>query len=73
MIALVPAAGAGSRMQSDCPKQYLPLHGEPLIAHALRALVRESRIAMIVVVVLPEEVYLKSYDWPERQGALLVL
>ena len=73
MIALVPAAGAGSRMQSDCPKQYLPLHGEPLIAHTLRALARESRIAMIVVVVPPEDANWETYDWSEWQGRLRVL
>ena len=73
MIALVPAAGAGSRMQSDCPKQYLPLHGEPLIAHTLRALARESRIAQIVVVVSPEDAYWETYDWSEWQGRLRVL
>ena len=73
MIALVPAAGAGSRMQSDCPKQYLPLHGEPLIAHTLRALARESRIASIVVVVSPEDAYWDTYDWSEWQGRLRVL
>ena len=73
MIALVPAAGAGSRMQSDCPKQYLPLHGEPLIAHTLRALACESRIASIVVVVSPEGEHWERYDWSEWQGRLRVL
>ncbi len=73
MIALVPAAGAGSRMQSDCPKQYLPLLGEPLIAHTLRALARESRIALIVVVVSPDDAYWESFDWSEWQSRLRVL
>lgn len=73
MIALVPAAGAGSRMQSHCPKQYLRLHGEPLIAHTLRALASESRIASIVVVVSPDDAYWDSYDWSEWQGRLRVL
>ncbi len=72
-IALVPAAGAGSRMQSDCPKQYLPLHGQPLIAHALRALAREPRIDLIVVVVSPRDAHWDAYDWSEWQGRLQVL
>ena len=73
MIVLVPAAGAGSRMQNDCPKQYLQLHGEPVIAHALRALARESRIALIVVVVSPGDAHWDTYDWSEWQGRLRVL
>lgn len=73
MIALVPAAGAGSRMQSDGPKQYLRLYGEPMIAHTLRALARESRIVLIVVVVSPEDAYWERYDWSEWQGRLRVV
>lgn len=73
MIALVPAAGAGSRMQSVCPKQYLRLHGEPLIAHTLRALARESRIASIVVVVSPDDAHWDNYAWSEWRGRLRVL
>jgi 2-C-methyl-D-erythritol 4-phosphate cytidylyltransferase len=72
-IALVPAAGAGSRMQSDCPKQYLRLHGEPLIAHTLRALAREPRIGLIVVVVSPDDAHWDACDWAEWQGCLRVL
>lgn len=35
---IVPAAGAGRRMQSRTPKQYLPLAGEPVLSHTLRRL-----------------------------------
>ena len=73
MIALVPAAGAGSRMRGDRPKQYLRLHGEPLIAHTLRALAREPRIASIVVVVSPDDAYWETYDWSEWRDRLRVL
>lgn len=73
MIALVPAAGAGRRMQTECPKQYLTLHGEPLIAHTLRALARESRIEQMVVVVSPDDVYWENYNWSEWQARLRVL
>ena len=36
--AIVPAAGTGSRMQSDCPKQYLALNNKPVLVHALERL-----------------------------------
>lgn len=35
---VIPAAGIGSRMQSDRPKQYLPLGGRPIIEHAIASL-----------------------------------
>lgn len=31
----IPAAGSGTRMKSDMPKQYLPLFGRPVLLHTL--------------------------------------
>ena len=39
-FALIPAAGSGSRMGDELPKQYLPLAGKPMIYHALKNIVR---------------------------------
>lgn len=47
---VVPAAGRGTRMGSDCPKQYLSLAGRPLIAHTLERLAAHPRIAGLMVV-----------------------
>ena len=46
--AIVPAAGNGSRMGNTRPKQYLPLHGKPILQHTLERL-NLSRIKGIVV------------------------
>ena len=35
---IVPAAGVGRRMQSECPKQYLPLAGRTVLAQTLARL-----------------------------------
>lgn len=35
---IVPAAGSGSRMQSNTPKQYLSLAGDPVLSHTLKRL-----------------------------------
>ena len=35
--ALIPAAGYGSRMGDELPKQYLPLAGRPMIFPGFRA------------------------------------
>jgi 2-C-methyl-D-erythritol 4-phosphate cytidylyltransferase len=53
--AVVPAAGAGKRMGSATPKQYLSLLGRPIIAHTLMALLRHPRIDGALVVVDPED------------------
>ena len=47
---VVPAAGRGTRVGGDCPKQYLPLAGRPLIEHTLERLAGHPRIAGLLVV-----------------------
>lgn len=47
--AVIPAAGSGSRMAADIPKQYLPLHGQTVLEHALDALFGCARISGIVL------------------------
>jgi len=43
--ALVPAAGSGSRFGGELPKQYLMLHGKPLLQHALDRLQAQFPLA----------------------------
>ena len=52
--AVVLAAGSGSRMHMDIPKQYLMIGDYPLIYYALKQL-QESAVARIVLVVTPGE------------------
>ncbi|MCI4568825.1 2-C-methyl-D-erythritol 4-phosphate cytidylyltransferase [Lysobacter sp. CFH 32150] len=48
--AIVPAAGRGSRFGSEVPKQYLDVAGQPLIVHALQALLAHPTVQGAVVV-----------------------
>ena len=47
---VVPAAGRGSRVGGDCPKQYMPLAGQPLILHTLQRLASHPQIAGLLIV-----------------------
>jgi len=71
--ALIPAAGSGSRMGGNTPKQYLPLLGRPLIAHTLNALSADPRIESIVVVLSPQDEDWPRHDWSAWQDRLRVL
>jgi 2-C-methyl-D-erythritol 4-phosphate cytidylyltransferase len=46
---VVPAAGRGTRVGGDCPKQYLPLAGRALMLHTLERLASHPRIAGLLV------------------------
>jgi 2-C-methyl-D-erythritol 4-phosphate cytidylyltransferase/2-C-methyl-D-erythritol 2,4-cyclodiphosphate synthase len=54
-LALVVAAGRGTRLAGERPKQYLPLGGRPLLRHALEALRSHRRIAAVRVVFHPDD------------------
>jgi 2-C-methyl-D-erythritol 4-phosphate cytidylyltransferase len=47
--AVIPAAGSGSRMGGDRPKQYLPLAGKTVIEHVLDRFLAHPAISGIVV------------------------
>jgi 2-C-methyl-D-erythritol 4-phosphate cytidylyltransferase len=72
-FALVPAAGGGSRMGADCPKQYLPLAGQPLIRHALEALVAVAAVERVFVVLSPEDRRWETFDWSGMASRISVL
>ena len=59
--AIVPAAGIGSRMQADRPKQYLQLDGKTVIEHTLQRLASHPRIKGIVVAIA--FTYLIIFPW----------
>jgi 2-C-methyl-D-erythritol 4-phosphate cytidylyltransferase len=53
--AVVPAAGVGRRFGGDVAKQYVELDGEPLLAHALRALLSHPSVEGAVVVLAADD------------------
>ncbi|MBT1062237.1 2-C-methyl-D-erythritol 4-phosphate cytidylyltransferase [Bowmanella sp. Y26] len=54
---VVPAAGVGKRMQTDVPKQYLPILGKTLLEQCLDNLIAHPRIKHIVVALHPRDPY----------------
>ncbi|HET6853087.1 MAG TPA: 2-C-methyl-D-erythritol 4-phosphate cytidylyltransferase [Pyrinomonadaceae bacterium] len=54
-IAIIAAAGAGTRMASDRPKQFLLLAGTPVIFHTLKPFEECEQIQEVIVVLPAEE------------------
>ena len=50
---LVAAAGAGLRFGADTPKQFAPLAGRPMLAHAIGGLAADGRVRAVMVVLPP--------------------
>lgn len=56
-FAVLPAAGIGSRMGSDTPKQYLQVNGRSLLEHSLAALLACDTIASVVVTLHAQDIH----------------
>lgn len=63
ILAIVPAAGQGTRIGDPVPKQYIALAGHPMLFHSLRALSRVSRIERIYPVLAPGDPHWARHDW----------
>jgi len=56
--AVIVAGGSGSRMNSEIPKQYLPINGLPVIMHTINAFHKYNKILNIIVVLPPNDLEL---------------
>jgi len=57
---VIPAAGVGSRMNSEIPKQYLLLAGRPVIERTLAVFSASHHIHSVIVALSPEDDYWDS-------------
>ncbi|WP_421143753.1 2-C-methyl-D-erythritol 4-phosphate cytidylyltransferase [Aeromonas dhakensis] len=55
LTAIVPAAGIGSRMGAECPKQYLQLAGMAILEHTLTRLLSHPAIGQVIVALAPHD------------------
>ncbi len=57
VIAVVPAAGVGSRMKADRPKQYLKINGKTILEHTVEKLLAHPQVSQIVVAISDDDPY----------------
>jgi len=68
-VALIPAAGSGSRAAGAQPKQYAALAGRPMLWHAVAAVCR-APVEMVFVVLAPGDTTYQGCDWSAFAGKL---
>lgn len=54
-VALIVAAGRGSRFGQETPKQYLPLGGQAVLRHAVKAFLGHGDVDAVAVVIHPDD------------------
>ena len=67
VYALIPAAGSGTRLAADSPKQYALLAGRPMLWHAVRA-VCLPQVESVFVVLAPGDSAFAAHDWSAFAG-----
>ncbi len=61
---VIPAAGRGTRLGADRPKQYLPLAGRPLIVHTLQRLAAMPQVQGLMVALAPDDMHWETHVKP---------
>ena len=60
VIAVVPAAGIGSRMQMECPKQYLRIGQQTLLEHAVAGVLQHPCVKKVIIAISPTDRWFAS-------------
>ena len=55
VVAIIPAAGRGTRVGGELTKQYRPHRGKPLLRHTLSRIESSPAVEAIILVVHPED------------------
>jgi 2-C-methyl-D-erythritol 4-phosphate cytidylyltransferase len=61
---VIPAAGVGSRMGVDRPKQYISVNDKTILEHTIDCFLQREEIEKIIVAISPEDEY-----WPTLEIA----
>ncbi len=71
-FALIPAAGTGSRIGEQRPKQYLTLLDQPMLHYAIRTLCWHAAITRTFLVLGPDDDWFATFDWSAFSEKLTV-
>ena len=60
--AVIPAAGSGSRLGADRPKQYLDLLGQSVLWHTVQQFLSDPRFAGVMLALAPSDPFFPDSD-----------
>ncbi|PKG55545.1 2-C-methyl-D-erythritol 4-phosphate cytidylyltransferase [Shewanella sp. Choline-02u-19] len=73
IIAVVPAAGIGSRMGAEVPKQYLALNEQTILGHTLDCLLSHAGISTVIIALHPQDKYFSTLPQATHPKLLAVI
>lgn len=72
VVAVVPAAGVGSRMKADRPKQYLEIQGHTVLEHTVEKLLSHPMVNKVVVAISDGDPYYPELSLARNPDVLRV-
>lgn len=57
LVVVIPAAGVGKRMQSNCPKQYMNINGMTVLEHTIHRLLSVKQVERVIVAISEGDEY----------------
>ena len=63
---IIPAAGVGSRMQADQPKQYLPIEDKTILDHTLSVFLSNPHVDAVWVGISPDDQWVRQSIYIEH-------
>ncbi|KDM92616.1 2-C-methyl-D-erythritol 4-phosphate cytidylyltransferase [Photobacterium galatheae] len=72
LTAVVPAAGVGSRMKADRPKQYLTIAGKTILEHTVDCLLQHPAIGRVVIAISDSDPYFNQLPLSGRPEVVVV-
>jgi len=70
--AVIPAAGIGSRMNSDIPKQYLKIEDKTVLEYAIDRFLEHSQVHKVVVALNPKDEYWSELPYKDNPRVITV-
>lgn len=70
--AIVPAAGVGSRMKADLPKQYLKLHDKTILEHTVERLLEHPCIDKVIIAISDGDEYFSDLPLASNDNVICV-
>jgi len=72
-IVVVPAAGVGKRMQSQCPKQYLTIDGTTILEHTVTRLLSHDAIGKVIIALGKNDEYFVDTSLAKNTNVSIVI
>jgi len=73
IIAVIPAAGVGKRMQAHCPKQYLTFLGKTILEHTVERLLSHPNICQVVIALGKNDGYFPQLSLAKQPEVITVI